>query len=57
MKIIKINILFILAILGYVILNSALFTVKQTETAIVLRFGEPIRVEKEPGLNFKIPML
>jgi len=36
---------------------SAMFTVYQTEQAIVLRFGEPIRVITEPGLNFKVPLV
>ncbi len=41
----------VLAIVGY----STLFTVHQTEQALVLRFGEPRRVETEPGLKFKLP--
>lgn len=46
--------LFIVAlVLGY----SALFTVHQTEQALVLQFGEPIRVIKDPGLDFKLPFL
>ncbi len=35
---------------------SAVFTVYQTEQAIVVRLGEPIRVITEPGLNFKWPI-
>ncbi|HEX9809211.1 MAG TPA: protease modulator HflC [Alphaproteobacteria bacterium] len=34
---------------------STMFTVHQTEQALVLQFGEPIRVIREPGLKFKIP--
>jgi membrane protease subunit HflC len=36
---------------------SAMFTVNQTEQAIVVRLGEPIRVITEPGLNFKWPLV
>ena len=36
---------------------SALFIVKQTEQALVLQFGDPIRVIKEPGLKVKIPLI
>jgi membrane protease subunit HflC len=36
---------------------SAMFTVSQTEQAIVVRLGEPIRVITEPGLNFKWPIV
>jgi len=35
---------------------TSLFTVYQTEQAIVVRLGEPIRVVTEPGLNFKWPI-
>jgi len=31
--------------------------VRQTEQALVVRLGEPIRVVTEPGLNFKIPFV
>lgn len=40
-----------------VFLFGALYIVNQTEQAIVLQFGEPIRVIKEPGLKFKIPII
>lgn len=38
-------------------LYSGLFTVYQTQQALVLRFGEPVRVIEQPGLNFKIPLV
>ncbi|WP_371347627.1 protease modulator HflC [Ancylobacter sp. IITR112] len=38
-------------------LFSALFSVYQTQQALVLRLGEPIRVIEEPGLHAKIPMV
>ena len=38
-----------------VTLWSSVFVVDEREQAIVLRFGEIVRVEKEPGLNFKLP--
>ena len=46
----------ILALLG----GSALFTVDQTEQALVLRFGEPVAgrgLITQPGLNFKVPFI
>jgi membrane protease subunit HflC len=43
----------LLLIVGF----SAVFTVYQTDQAIVVRFGQPIRVVTEPGLNFKVPGL
>lgn len=36
---------------------SALFIVQQTEQALVLEFGKPKRVIREPGLNWKIPFV
>ncbi|CAA0104397.1 Modulator of FtsH protease HflC [Starkeya nomas] len=38
-------------------LYSALFSVYQTQQALVLRFGEPVRVIEQPGLNVKIPLV
>ena len=39
------------------ILFSALFTVHQTQQALILQFGDPIRVIKEPGLKIKLPLI
>ena len=36
---------------------SALFTVHQTQQALVLQFGDPKRVVTEPGLHAKIPFI
>jgi membrane protease subunit HflC len=52
-----------LAIIGFVVIvggivaNSSMFTVHQTEQALVLQFGNPVRVVKEPGLHFKTPFV
>ena len=37
------------------IVSGALFTVDQTEQALVLYFGQPARVIETPGLHFKLP--
>lgn len=42
---------------GFFILSSALFTVHQTQQALVLQFGNPVRVVTEPGLNIKVPFI
>ena len=48
----------IIAIVGIVITGfSALFTVNQTQQALVLQFGEPKRTIQEPGLAFKMPFI
>jgi len=38
-------------------LLSSFFTVDQTQQALILQFGEPKRLVKEPGLNFKVPFI
>lgn len=43
----------VLVILGL----SSLFTVHQSQQALVLQFGEPRRVITEPGLKFKLPFI
>jgi membrane protease subunit HflC len=40
-----------------ILLDSSLFIVDQTETAMVLQFGKPVRSVNEPGLQFKIPFV
>jgi membrane protease subunit HflC len=53
----------VLAIIGLIFLLTALkwgallFVVRQYETAIVTRFGKAVRVEKTPGLKFKVPFI
>jgi len=41
-----------LAVVAY----SALFTVHQTQQALILRFGDAKRTISEPGLNWKVPI-
>ncbi len=40
-----------------IIAAMMLFTVHQTQQAIVLRLGEPKQVIREPGLNWKLPFI
>ena len=47
----------ILLVVAVVIGYSSVFTVDQTQQAIVVRLGEPVRVVTEPGLNFKAPFV
>ncbi len=48
------------ALLAVIGLGGALFTVSQTEQALVLRLGEPVPgrgLITEPGLHFKLPLV
>lgn len=47
----------ILGIVALFLLLSSLFTVHQTQQALVLQFGNPVRVVQEPGLSMKLPFL
>jgi len=54
------NVLLVLGILVIVlgiVGSSGLYTVHQTQQAIVLMFGNPKRVATDPGLHFKIPFV
>jgi membrane protease subunit HflC len=44
-------------LVALIVLYGSVFTVYQTDQAIVVRLGQPIRVVTEPGLNFKVPLL
>lgn len=44
-------------LLVLIVAYSSVFTVQQTEQALVVRFGEPVKVVTEPGLNFKAPFI
>ncbi len=54
------NIKYYLVAFGLVVLFAAansVYVVNQAEQAIVLQFGEPIRVVKDAGLKFKVPFI
>ena len=50
--VILLSFIVVLTVLAY----NSLFFVEQRVQTLILQFGEPIRVIKEPGLNFKIPL-
>ena len=50
--VILLSFLVVLTVVAY----NSLFFVEQRVQSLILQFGEPIRVIKEPGLNFKIPL-
>ena len=53
LRFISLTILGVLGIVAY----GALFTVDQTQQALVIQFGDPKRTIQEPGLNFKLPFI
>ncbi len=53
----NLHIILISAVIALVIAIQSLYVVQQPEQAIVLQFGEPVRLVQEPGLKFKIPFI
>jgi membrane protease subunit HflC len=47
----------VVLVLGGILALSSMFIVDQTEQALVLQFGQPRRVIRDPGLYFKRPFI
>jgi membrane protease subunit HflC len=47
----------IVATIAVILFASSIFTIDQRQQALILQFGEPIRVINTPGIKFKIPFL
>lgn len=52
----KIFLIVIIVIAAFILANT-LYVVNQAEQAIVLQFGEPVRLVKDPGLKMKVPFI
>jgi membrane protease subunit HflC len=44
-------------VIAAIIALASTFTVHQSEQALVLQLGKPVRVSEDPGLDFKLPFL
>ena len=53
----NITVAIVLVLLVGVVLSGVLFTIDETEQAIITQLGKYVRTVTEPGLNFKIPFL
>jgi modulator of FtsH protease HflC len=49
--------LLVLLLLLFIVGYGSVFTVQQTEQALVVRFGRPVDVVTDPGLHFKAPFM
>tara|TARA_R110000787_G_scaffold148069_6_gene261939 strand:- start:850 stop:1728 length:879 start_codon:yes stop_codon:yes gene_type:complete len=47
----------VVVVIGGIVAFDALYTVHQTQQALVLQFGRPVQVVREPGLHVKLPLL
>lgn len=46
-----------LVVVLLIVISGSVFTVHQTEQALVLQFGKPVTPINEPGLHFKLPLV
>ncbi|WP_191603113.1 protease modulator HflC [Marinomonas algicola] len=56
MKNLSVSLLFIVLLL-VLVASQTLYVVKETERAVVLKFGEIVEDDVQPGLHFKIPVM
>ena len=43
--------------IAFILFASSIFTIDQRQQALILQFGEPIRVINTPGIKFKMPFI
>lgn len=53
----KMKKILILATIFMILFASTMFTVDQRQQVLITEFGKPVRVIKEPGINFKLPLI
>ena len=56
MKGFSFSVLFVV-LLGILVASQTLFVIKSTERAVVLKFGEIVDADVQPGLHFKLPIM
>ena len=49
------NLLGTLIFFGFIVLSNAVFVISETQRGVLLKFGEVVNSDLEPGLHFKIP--
>ena len=51
------NLLGTLIFFGVIVLSNAVFVISETQRGVLLKFGEVVNSDLEPGLHFKIPFV
>ena len=51
------GVLLVILLAALVVAYSSLYTVYQTQQALIVRLGQPVRVVTEPGLHTKLPFI
>lgn len=47
----------VIVVLVLIVGGSSLFTVQQTDEALITQFGKPVRIVSKPGLHVKLPFV
>ena len=53
----NLHIILVGAVILLFLASQSLYIVQQPEQAIVLQFGDPVRLVQEPGLKIKVPFI
>jgi membrane protease subunit HflC len=51
------NLLGTLIFFGFIVLSNSVFVISETQRGVLLKFGEVVNADLEPGLHFKIPFV
>ena len=43
--------------LTFVVLSNSLFVISETQRGVLLKFGQVVNADLEPGLHFKVPFV
>ena len=53
----KQNLLGTIVFLGFVVLSNSVFIISETQRGVLLKFGEVVRSDLQPGLHWKVPFV
>jgi len=53
----KQNLLGTIVFLGFVVLSNSVFIISETQRGVLLKFGEVVRADLQPGLHWKVPFV
>jgi len=53
----RLNIIAVIAVLVLVVVSNSLYIVNERERAVLLKFGEVVATDVQPGLHFKLPIV
>jgi len=51
------NLIFTVLFLAFVVLSNSVFVISETQRGVLLKFGQVVNADLEPGLHFKIPFV